>query len=91
MAVFSGRLLVLEEPERLRAQIYGQQLRITLERVDEGLRAVVAALPFSPEVALTVDGLLVRADPAHTPDIVAALVAAGGRIRAVAEVAHSME
>jgi ABC-2 type transport system ATP-binding protein len=91
VAVFSGRLLVLEEPERLRAQIYGQQLRITLERVDEGLRAVVAALPFSPEVALTVDGLLVRADPAHTPDIVAALVAAGGRIRAVAEVAHSLE
>lgn len=91
VAVFSTRLLVIEEPERLRDQIYGKQLRISLEAVEETHLAAVAGLPFAPEVARMEGGLLIRTDPAHTPDIVAALVGVGARIRSVAAVEHSLE
>ena len=91
VAVFSSKLLVIEAPERLREQIYGQQLHIALEEVTEAHREVVAGLSPALEVALVEGGLLIRAEPAHTPDIVAALVGSGARIRGVAAVEHSLE
>jgi ABC-2 type transport system ATP-binding protein len=65
---------------------------------DEGVRIVVAGIPDAPAVAarfgpvVVVDGALrVACPPASVPDLVAALVAAGGRIGAVEPLRSSLE
>ena len=88
-----GKLVALDAPAALRAQRSGPTTLVTLENLTPALAARVRALPFVVEAEAAGDRLTVtlRDDRTHTPDLVAALVGMGGRIRQVVEQQASLE
>ena len=93
VALFSTRLLVVDTPQVLRQQVFGRQVVVELDLVQPAHLAAVAALPCVAEVADEGRQLRVRsADPDQdNPTIIAALVAAGARIRFVREERPTLE
>lgn len=88
-----GKLVALDTPSALRRQLFGQATVVQLENPAAELPARVAQLPFVRQASLS-DGTLTvtLADAAaQTPDLVAALVGFGARIRRVSEQTHSLE
>ncbi|RME49649.1 MAG: multidrug ABC transporter ATP-binding protein, partial [Caldilineae bacterium] len=88
-----GKLVALDTPAALRAQRSGRATLVTLDNLTPELAARVRALPFVVEAEAAGDCLTVamRDHRAHTPDLVAALVGMGGRIRQVVDQQASLE
>jgi ABC-2 type transport system ATP-binding protein len=93
IGVFKSRLLVLDTPKRLRAQIFGRKVVFHLLRVDESLEKQVQDLSYVSEAKVIDNKLLVTLDDpeAHNPDIIRTLVGAGADIQFVGELRHSLE
>lgn len=93
IGVFKSRLLVLDTPKRLRAQIFGRKVVFHLLRVDESLKKQVQDLPYVSEAKVIDNKLLVTLDDpeAQNPDIIRTLVGAGADIQFVGELRHSLE
>ncbi len=88
-----GKLVALDTPSALRRRLFGQATVVALENPAADLAARVAQLPFVRQANL-VDGTLtvtLTDGAARTPDLVAALVGFGVRIRGVSEQTHSLE
>jgi ABC-2 type transport system ATP-binding protein len=85
VGVLSGRLVAEGTPDELRRRHRAQRVRVALAGADPALLVVARAVSGAGEVALAGDELLVSlADPPRqTPELVAALVAAGARITGV--------
>ncbi|HVC35234.1 MAG TPA: multidrug ABC transporter ATP-binding protein, partial [Chloroflexota bacterium] len=86
------RLLAINTPEQLAAAVWGRRTAIELDAVSD---AIVAAVQQRNPTHLEVDWnrLLVElADPdKEIPDLVQAIVAAGGRIRNVEKLEPDLE
>ncbi len=93
VAVFKTRLLVVDTPARLRAQVFGRKVVFHLQSLQPGWADQVGALPFVREARSVENKLLVTLDDpeAHNPDIVRLLVEAGAQVQFVGELRHSLE
>jgi len=95
LAIFRRRLLKLDDPNELRRTMYGESIRITLREVNEAIITALEDLPFVEhaqrqddpnELVISLDNL-----EHHNPDIVRAIVAAGGDVIFIAEEKTSLE
>jgi ABC-2 type transport system ATP-binding protein len=93
VAMFSTRLLVLDTPQVLRQQVFGRQVIVELDEVLPAYVAAVRAVPGVREVLDEGQRLRLRSeDPDRdNPDIIAALVGAGARVRFVREERPTLE
>ena len=97
VAVLRQHLLAVDTPARLRERLFGRRVTVTLASGDGEAAAraarIAGHLPFVQDVRQEAGGFSAAlSDPdANTPDLVAALVGAGCRIRAVTEQTHSLE
>ena len=93
VGVLKTRMLKVGSPDELRASLWGSRTTVQVERADEALRASVESRWQRSSVRL-VDRTLVfdvTNPDLENPDIVAAVVAAGGRIQRVSEQTPSLE
>ncbi|GAA1960478.1 ABC transporter ATP-binding protein [Kitasatospora viridis] len=92
VGVLRTRLVAVGSPAELRAQLHGSTTRIRLDAVTDPVLAAVRAL--HPE-GVRADGDTITvavADPVReNPELVAAVVAAGGRVQSVVPVTASLE
>lgn len=98
VAIVKQRLLRIDTPASLRAELYGHQVAVGLRELRPELVAAVRALPFVVETHVVEVGqngstLAVRlADPSEqTPELVRALVGAGAAIQSVGDLRASLE
>ncbi|MDX1435719.1 MAG: ABC transporter ATP-binding protein [Anaerolineales bacterium] len=93
IAVFQTRLIALDTPSALRAQLFGRSVVFHLKNLDEGHTRRVSAYPFVSS-ARAVDNKLVVAmeDPeVNNPELIRSLVAEGAEIQFVGELKRSLE
>ena len=93
IGVFRTRLLRLDTPTSLRAELFGRGTVVQLAEDAARWRDTAAALPFASEVTSQGDTLTVRLDNPNdqNPALVRALSAAGAPIRYVEPLQHSLE
>jgi len=93
IAVFKQRLIQVDTPQNLRQQLYGRKVAFRLKAVTPALVACVQALPFVKEVQTDGNQLIIGLnDPENqNPQVVRALVEAGGEVQYVGELRHSLE
>ena len=93
IAVIHTRLLALDTPEQLRRRFFRRQIIVQLETSDAKVMEVVKKLPFVQEVRSEGDQLILEltdSDRNH-PELVKAIVEAGGRVIGVSEKQHPLE
>jgi ABC-2 type transport system ATP-binding protein len=93
IGVFKSRLLVVDTPSRLRAQIFGRTVVFHLREANDVFVLPLQAMPFVREVKVVDNKLMVILDDPdiRNPEIVRTLVNAGADIRFVGELRHSLE
>jgi ABC-2 type transport system ATP-binding protein len=93
IGVFKTRLLVLDTPARLRAQLFGRKVVFHLRSADEALADNIRAIPFVKEARVIDQKILVHLDDpeSQNPEIIRILVDAGADIQFVGELRHSLE
>ncbi|MBP1703735.1 MAG: transporter related [Chloroflexi bacterium] len=93
IAVFKTRLLVMDTPDRLRAQVFGRRVVMHLANASELLAAQVRVIPNVKEVQVIDNKLVINVDdPEHNnPEIIRTLVNAGAEIQFVGELRRSLE
>jgi ABC-2 type transport system ATP-binding protein len=93
IAVIHTRLLALDTPEQLRRRFFRRQIIVQLEASDAGVMEVVKRLPFVQEVRDEGSQLILElTDPERNrPELVKAIVEAGGRVIAVSEKQYPLE
>jgi ABC-2 type transport system ATP-binding protein len=93
IAVIHTRLLALDTPEQLRRRFFRRQIIVQLESLDAVVIDVVKKLPFVQEVRGEGSQLVLElADSEHNrPELVKAIVEAGGRVIGVSEKQYPLE
>ncbi len=93
IAVIRTRLLALDTPEKLRLRYFRRQVVIELDYIDEKVAAAVQKLPFVQSMRMENNRLFLEMADAeqNRPEVVRAIVGAGGRIRAVTGEEHPLE
>lgn len=93
IAVLHTRLLALDTPEQLRRRFFRRQLMVQLEVPDTQVVQTVRKLPFVQEVSEEGSQLILELiDSEHNrPELVKAIVEAGGRVLAVSEKQYPLE
>lgn len=93
IAVFRTRLLRIGAPAALRAELFGNGVRIRIVGDADRFLGVVRALPFVHAAAADGDALNVSLDnpDEHNPPLVRALIEAGAAIRYVEPREHTLE
>jgi ABC-2 type transport system ATP-binding protein len=93
IGVFRTRLLRLDTPDNLRAELFGRGVLVQLADDPAPWVTAVKALPFVRSVEVRDGGLAIFLDDpdANNPALVQALVAAGARIRYIEPLTRSLE
>jgi ABC-2 type transport system ATP-binding protein len=93
IAVFKGRLRVVDTPAGLRKKLFGRQIVCHLAEGAELYLGGVAGLPFVREAEALENKLILSLDEpeVHNPDLIRHLVGAGANIQFVGELRHSLE
>lgn len=93
IAVIRTRLLALDTAERLRQRFFRREVEIELEVASDQFLRAVKSLTFVQSVRVEGPKMIVElVEPdKHRPELVSAIVAAGGRILAVNERHHHLE
>ncbi len=93
IGVIRRELIQVDSPANLRRSLYGRRVVVHLVSVTEPVLAAVDGLPFTTEVRQVDNTLVVSLDDPEeqNPTLVERVVAAGGRIRYVNELRHSLE
>ncbi len=93
IGVFRTRLLRLDTPANLRANLFGRGTLVRVAGDAAPWAATVRELPFVRDVVVRDGALSITLDDpeAQNPPVVQALVAAGAQIRYVEPLAHSLE
>lgn len=93
IGVFKTRLIHVDTPENLRANLFGRGTRVHVAGDAERWIGVVRVLPFVKQVSANQNLLSVALDDPDTqnPALVTALVQAGAQIRTVMPIEHSLE
>ncbi|OPY26543.1 MAG: Trehalose/maltose import ATP-binding protein MalK [Methanocella sp. PtaU1.Bin125] len=93
IGIFSGRLLSVDAPSRLKGELYGRQIKIQLRKASAAAAEAVRALPFVRNVeqfdsTLTLN---VNSPEQDNPELVRALVRAGADVQFITESSRSLE
>ena len=93
IAVIRGKLLALDAPETLRRRFFQQQIVVQLESLELGVFEVVNHLDYVKDARALGNQLVVElVDAEHNrPELVKAIVGAGGRVLAVSDREHPLE
>jgi len=93
IAVLHTRLLALDAPDQLRRRFFRRQLIVQLEASNAQVAQTTRKLPFVQEVREQGAELMIElTDPEHNrPELVKAIVEAGGRVLAVSEKQYPLE
>jgi ABC-2 type transport system ATP-binding protein len=93
IAVLSTRLLALDTPEQLRGRFFRRELMIQLEIPDAQVTQTIRKLPFVQEVREEGSRLVLELTDSerNRPELVKAIVEAGGRVLAVSEKQYPLE
>jgi ABC-2 type transport system ATP-binding protein len=93
IGIFRTRLLRLDTPANLRADMFGRGTRVRVAGGAAPWAAAAQALPFVRAVAVHDSALAITLDDpdAQNPALIQALVAAGAPIRYVEPIEHSLE
>ena len=93
IGIFKTRLLRLDTPDRLRAELFGRGVEVRIAGDSAAFVQAARALPFVRDVAARNGSLQVSLDDpdGQSPALVQALIAAGAQIRSVEPIAHSLE
>jgi ABC-2 type transport system ATP-binding protein len=93
VAIVNRRLLYEGTPAKLKDAAYGRRIIVRLERMNGQVYNAVSGMEAVDAVRLENDGMIleVRDPDRNCADIVEAIVRAGGRIRSVGELRHSLE
>lgn len=93
IAVFKSRLIALDTPTNLRRQLYGRRVVFHMTEPELGLVDVVKKVEYVQDAELIDNKLVVTLDDpdAQNPRLIRDLVDAGGQIRFVGELRHSLE
>jgi ABC-2 type transport system ATP-binding protein len=93
VAVIHTRLLALDTPEQLRRRFFRRQIIVELEASDAKVMEVVKKLPFVQEVRSEKDQLILELTDSdrNRPELVKAIVEAGGRVIGVSEKQYPLE
>ena len=93
IAVIHTRLLALDTPEQLRRRFFRRQIVVQLESLDTRVTEAVTSLPFVQEMSQEGSQLaLGLTDPERNrPELVNAIVEAGGRVIGVSEKQYPLE
>lgn len=93
IGVFKTRLLVVDTPTRLRAQLFGRKVVFHLRQADTNSLEKVKSLSFVKDSRLVDNKLVITLDnpESQNPEIVRTLVASGADIQFVGELRHTLE
>jgi ABC-2 type transport system ATP-binding protein len=93
IAVLHTRLLALDTPDRLRRRFFGRRLVVQLEAPNAQVVEAIGRLPFVREVRQEGTELITElTNPERSrPELVKAIVEAGGRVLAVSEKQYPLE
>jgi ABC-2 type transport system ATP-binding protein len=93
IAVLNTRLLALDTPEQLRRRFFHRQVMVQLEVPDTQVVQTVRKLPFVQEVREEGSQLILELTDSerNRPELVKAIVEAGGRVIAVSEKQYPLE
>ena len=93
VAIVNRRVLYEGTPEKLKDTAYGHRIIVRLEQASGTVSRAVARLGVVGDVRQEDDRMILEVeDPdRHCADVVDAIVRAGGRIRSVGELRHSLE
>lgn len=93
IGVFKTRLLVVDTPARLRANLFDRKVVFHLRRADAIFQDKVNSLRFVKDTRVVDSKLVITLDDPETqnPEIVRTLVALGADIQFVGELRHSLE
>ena len=93
IGVLKTRLLMIDTPERLRANLFGRQVVFRLQRADASIAQAVLELPFVDDCRLTDNELVVTVEKPelHNPQLIRLLVGLGVEVQFVSEVRRSLE
>jgi ABC-2 type transport system ATP-binding protein len=93
IAVFNTRLLAVDTPGALRAQLYDRTVVFHLARVEPEYAEQVRKNSAVHSVEIVENKLVVGLDDPelHNPDLIAALIAVGARVQFVGELRRSLE
>ena len=93
IGVIKQELIQVDSPANLRRSLYGRRVVVHLAAVTEQVQAAVRELPFVKEMQQVDNTLVISLDDpeAQNPIMVERVVAAGGAIRFVNELRHSLE
>jgi len=93
IAVLNTRLLAMDTPEQLRRRFFRRQIIVQLEASDIKVTEMVKKLPFVQEVREEGSQLILELTHSehNRPDLVKAIVEAGGRVIVVSEKQYPLE
>ncbi len=93
VAIVNRRLLYEGTPAKLKDAAYGQRVIVRLERMMGKVRSAVSSLDVVGGIEESGDRMVleVRDPDRDCADVIEAIVLAGGRIRSVGELRHSLE
>jgi len=93
IGVIKQELIQVDSPANLRRSLYGRRVVVHLAAVTEQVQAAVRELPFVKEMQQVDNTLVISLDDpeAQNPIMIERVVAAGGAIRFVNELRHSLE
>jgi ABC-2 type transport system ATP-binding protein len=93
ICIFQTHLIRVDSPEGLRAGLFQQGVEVRMTSNAAGFINAAKALPFVKDAVATDNTLTVQVDnpDEQSPALVQALIAAGGQIRSVAPISHSLE
>lgn len=93
IGVFKTRLLVVDTPAHLRAQLFGRKVVFHLRQADTSFLDKVQSLSFVKDSRLVDNKLVITLDnpESQNPEIVRTLVASGADIQFVGELRHTLE
>jgi len=93
IAVIHTRLLALDTPEQLRRRFFRRQIIVELEASDAKVMEVVKSLPFVQEARGEGSQLILELTDSerNRPELVKAIVEAGGRVIGVSEKQYPLE
>ena len=93
IAVIHTRLLALDTPEELRRRFFRRQIIVQLEGPDANVTEVVKKLPFVQQVREEGGQLILELTESehNRPELVNAIVGAGGRVISVSEKQYPLE
>ena len=93
IGIIKQRLIQVDSPTNLRRSLYGRRVIVDLVTATEAVQAAVRGLPFVREMEQDDHRLIISLDnpDEQNPTLVERIVAAGGKIRSVYELRHSLE